>query len=265
MKTTFLLRNVCIVFFIFLAAYRGEAQAPKSTAAKPTNIIVILDVSDRLKKSGQIERDIKIVEYIVTRFQKAFVRKHLVKYLGTPPYPHRLTFAIPEQPVPVPEQSVSEQPKPYRIPSVMLEKLKIRDLEQTRGMSMRQFANKRDTLLDEIKELYKFVQKNNPYTGADIWNWFQKDAENYLRKGFHNYIICLSDGYLKFTPEIEDQLRPGEFMEVGKWRDDPDWKGKITPLLSTGKDFRDHNVTFMMMEINLHRDKKIRQGISSRF
>jgi len=115
---------------------------------------------------------------------------------------------------------------------------------------------KMDDMLDGIKELYEFVQNDNPYTGADIWNWFQKDAENYLRKGFHNYIICLSDGYLKFTPEIEDELRPGEFMLVGEWRDDPAWTGKITPLLSIGKDFSDYNATFMMMEINLYRNER---------
>ena len=256
MKTIFFLRNVCVVFLMFLIASKGDGQGSKSTTAKPTNIIVVLDISDRLKKSGQIERDIKIVEHIVTHFKEEFVRKHLEKYMGTPPYPHRLTVAVPEQPVPVPEQSVSEQPKPYRIPSAMPGKLKIRDLKETRGMSRSEVKKKTDALIEEIKKLYKFAQKDNPYTGADIWSWFQQDAENYLQKGFHNYIICLSDGYLKFTPEIEAKLRPGEFMEVGKWREDPNWREKIIPLLSTGKDFRDHNVTFMMMEINLHRDKK---------
>lgn len=44
-------------------------------------------------------------------------------------------------------------------------------------------------------------------------------------------------------------------MEVGKLRYDPNWKEKITPLSSTGKDFSGYNVTFMMMEINLHRDE----------
>ncbi len=253
MKTILCFCNLCIVFLMIFVACKGDVQALKSTTVKPTNIIVILDVSDRLEKNGQIDRDIKIVEYIVNRFKDEFVKKHLKKYMKTKPYPHRLTFAVPEQPVPVPEQSESEQPKPYRIPSGTMKKLKIRSSGEIVAMS--EIKKQTDALKEDIKELYKYVQKDNPYTGADIWTWFHKDAENYLQKDFQNYIICLSDGYLKFTPEIEERLRPGEFMEIGKFREDPDWEKNITHLLSTGKDFQDHDVTFMMMEINLHRDK----------
>ena len=262
MKKVSFFGNVCIVFFLVLAVCKADGQAPEATPAKPakltvvkpTNIIVVLDVSDRLKKDKQIERDIKIVNYVVARFEEAFVRKHLRRGRRAGPYLHRLIFAVPEQPIPVPESSTSEQPKPYRVPSAILEKLKIRDLEKRSG-GHPEFKKQKDTLLQEIKKLYEFVQKGNPYTGSDIWKWFKEDAADYLQKNSHNYIICLSDGYLKFTPAIEERLEPGEFMEVGKLRQDPDWREKIIHLLSTGKDFRDYKVTFMMMEINLHRDK----------
>ena len=259
--------SMCIVFFVFLVVCRANGQAPEATPAKvavvkPANIVVVLDVSDRLKKDKQIEKDIKIIRYIVARFQETFVKTHLAKGRKAGPYRHRLTFAVPEQPVPIPklsvseqptaEQSVPEHPQPYKVPSAILQKLKIRD--SRRMIGLREFQLKRDLLLQGIDELYEFVQKDNPYTGADIWKWFQMDAVHYLRKDFHNYIICISDGYLKFTPEIEKRLDPGRFIEIGKWRKKPNWKEYITPLLSIGKNFSGYDITFMMMEINLHRD-----------
>ena len=250
-------RNVCVVFFMFLVVWKADGQARQSPAVKKANIIVLLDVSDRLKKDGQIQRDIKIIRYIVAHFQETFVKRHLDRGRRAGPYRHRLTFAVPEQPVPVPKPSVSEppvseEPKPYKVPSAILSKLKIRD--SGRGIGFPEFQIKRNILLKEIESLYEFVQEENPYTGADIWKWFRDDAEQYLAKDFHNYIICLSDGYLKFNDCIEANLSPGRFIEVGKWREKSNWREYITDLLLTKKDFSGYDITFRMIEINLHRD-----------
>ncbi|RKU12682.1 hypothetical protein C6502_05540 [Candidatus Poribacteria bacterium] len=262
MKNVSFFRNVCIVFLVVLAVCKADGQAPEATPAKPAkltvvkpaNIVVVLDVSDRLKKDKQIERDIKIIRYIVAHFQETFVKAHINKGRRAGPYRHRLIFAVPEQPVPIPESSAAEHPKPYKVPSAIMEKLKIRDSGRMLGFD--EFKIKRDMLLQEIGKLYEFVQRDNPYTGADIWQWFKEDAAHYLREGSHNYIICLSDGYLKFTPAIEEELKPGEFMEVGPWRDKEDWINHIIHLLPTKKDFSKYDITFLMIEINLHRDKK---------
>lgn len=252
MKTILFFRSLCVLFLMFFVAYRGDGQAPKSTSVKPANIVVVLDVSDRLTKDKQIERDIKIIRYIVARFQETFVKAHINKGRKAGPYQHRLIFAVPEQPVPIPESSAAEHPKPYKVPSAILEKLKIRDSGRMIGFD--EFQIKRDMLLQGIDKLYEFVQEDNPYTGADIWKWFKEDAVHYLRKNSHNYIICLSDGYLKFVDNIECKLPAGRFMEVGIWRKKPNWREYITPLLRIGKDFSDYDISFMMMEINLHRD-----------
>ena len=266
MKTSFFFRNLYIIFFILIAGCGGcgeNKEKPKLTTPTPVNIIVLLDISDRLEEKGQIQRDIKIIEHIINLFGEELFYKHLEKHVGTPPCPHRLTFAVPEQPVPNFETSISEKLDTYEVRSEILEELQIRDqgkfipeLGMVMGMTMFDFGNKKEKLLQDINNLYDFAQIDNPYTGADIWNWFRKDAEDYLRDDFDNYIICLSDGYLKFAKTIEDLLPPGRFMEIGKWRNDLDWKNKITHLLPTGKDFSRYNVKFVMMEINIHKNEK---------
>ena len=249
MKSVLFFRNACVVFFTILAVWHANGQAPESYSSEGVNIIVVLDTSDRISKElnpGQIQRDIKIVERIVTLFQEEFVRKHLLKDVEPGPYPHRLTFAVPDQ------------PKAPPIPLKIMEKLMIKD--SSKGEPFKTFEKRKDALLQTINQLYQFVEKENPFTGADIWNWFRKSAEHYLRDDLHNYIICLSDGYLKFHPDIEALLPKGRFMKVSKWRDDwrnnAKWREKITYLSPIGKSFSDYKVTFVMMEIKPKVDKK---------
>ena len=237
MKKLFFLKVVCVVLLVCLTVGRADGQT-----SKPVNIVVLLDTSNRLKKEGQVQRDIRIIEYIITHFEKEFVMKHLRKGRRAGPYQHRLDIAIPEQ---------------YRapeIPEAILEKLTIKDSGKRVGYP--EFKQKRDALSQAVKDLYQFVQKENPYTGADIWKWFKKDAQFYLKEGFHNYIVCLTDGYLMFNDDIEKELGSGRFIEVGKLRDEPNWKERIIPLLSIEKDFSNHNVTFMMVEINIFEDEE---------
>ena len=249
MKRVFFFRNMCVAFFTFLVAWHAYGQTPKLSASEGVNIVVVLDTSDRISKElnpGQFQRDIHIVEQIVTLFQEEFVRKHLLKGVKPGPYPHRLTFAVPDQ------------PKALPIPLKIMEQLKIRDSKE--GEPFKAFKKKRDALLQAINQLYQFVEKENPFTGADIWNWFRKSAEHYLQNDLHNYIICLSDGYLKFHPDIEALLPQGRFMEVSKWRDEwhnnPRWQEEIAYLSPIGKNFSDYKVTFVIMEIKPKIDEK---------
>ncbi|MCY3722859.1 MAG: hypothetical protein OXG97_11620 [Candidatus Poribacteria bacterium] len=114
-------------------------------------------------------------------------------------------------------------------------------------------------MLQSIRELYEW--KENPFTGADIWSWFNNYARYDLKKdGFQNYIICLSDGYLKFDPTIEAHLPKGNFMIIPKWREawknNPNWKDEITTLSPTKKKFKSYPIKFMMVEINPRVDEK---------
>lgn len=216
------------------------SSKPKTT--KPVNIIVILDTSDRVSKTKnphQVEKDIKITESIVNIFEDKFVRPNL--YIGSK---DTLAFVVPEQPdVPTISQKT-------------LANLKIWRTRKQRSGGAPEFKKMKTGLIEAISELYQYVSKQNQFTGSDIWSWFRNSAEVYLKPDALNYIICLSDGYLDFNNNIQIK-RPKKtyipYNQVVKFRDTPNWKQKFHTdghgLLEIGKDFSDHNVKFLMVEI----------------
>ena len=232
------------VFFIFQTACQPEKKKSKPPLPKAINIVVILDTSDRISKEkhpDQTQKDIEIVKGIVDQFER-LVLDHLAESTVIE-YPHRLTFIVPDQ------------PKMPQVPLKIMERLTIEDSGQRN--SYPEFEKQRDQLLIAIGELYKFVEERKQ-TGSDIWDWFRARADYYLRGDQENYIICLSDGYLNFDPDIEAKRPKRTFMQVGKLRNVLNWKEEIESegLLAIGRDFSRYNVKFLMVEIALRRDKK---------
>ena len=229
---------VCAVFFCLLNVNKSNGQETNSPSSKPINIVVILDTSDRVsreKHPDQVEGDIKIVEEIVTQFEK-IVKAHLSDS-ELIEYPHRLTLVVPEQPT-VPS-----------IPNKVMDNFTIKDSGKRR--SWPEFIEQKEALLPAIPQLYKFVEQHKQ-TGSDIWEWFKYEAEDYFSGDHQNLIICLSDGYLNFDKSIEANRRKGTFMQIGKLRNDQNWKQKIrgdAGLLPSGKDFSHYNVNFLMIEV----------------
>ena len=248
------MKNVCVVVFMFLVVWQAAGQVSNntvSTGLEAVNIVIILDISDRIDPSSnpytskdQAQRDMEIIEYIADWYLNELVQKHLGQPVLDPGrVPHELTIAIPKQ------------PKAPPIPSNITENLVIKDSKN--GDNLKQFKDKKASMLNLIDELYKW--KDNPFTGADICGWFNNYAKYALKKdGFHNYIICLSDGYLKFNPDIEKKVK---YMDIPKLREEQKnnpkkWKNTIPPL-PLKEDFSDYNIKFMMVEIHPRVDKEI--------
>ena len=236
--------SVCAALFILMNVDKSDGQESKSAPPKAVNIIVILDTSNRVSKTkhpGQVERDKEIVRSIVDLFHQLVVDHFETLKLGdTIKHPHRLTFVVPDQP---------------RVPSIPQSIMKKLTIENQRG-GMDTFIKQKETLLEGIDELYQFVQQQNQFTGADIWNWFRADAAYYFKDDANNRLVCLSDGYLNFDEDIEEKFPKGRYMEVSKLRDNPKWTQKFQGLLPIKKDFSPYNAKFLMVEITLQSDLK---------
>ena len=240
-------KTITIVFYLTFLMFLNIGA---SAEAKPMNIVIILDTSDRIsdeKRPGQIERDKEIIEEIVTEFEK--VTKQHILASEKLQYQDRLTIAIPDQPSvpPVPRQIMTD--------------LTIADKDSGSHRSLAgintDVENRKQVFLKTLDTLYEFVRQHK-HTGSDIWEWFKYEAESYFSESHQNIVICISDGYLNFDNIVEDMRIPRTYMQVKELRDDPQWKQKIQDgegLLTIGQDFSRYNIDFLMSEIQLQTDK----------
>ena len=219
------------IFFILLIVFSSEAQDSESPVRKPINIIVILDVSDRVsaaKHKNQVDRDKAICKGILEYFERIVSRK---LYIGSK---DRLAFFIPEQ-------------KDFPIGDNLRDRLKLR------GGPAPKFIAEKQKVVNAIDELYNLVASQKKFTGSDIWEWFKKSSHRHLKSDFRNYIICLSDGYLDFDRDIIDRRAKRTYMVVERLRKFPDWRSKIENefglLPVNQKKFSNHNVSFLMVEM----------------
>jgi len=239
--------TVLVTCFLIIIGCTG-CQENKATAPipkpKPLNIIVILDTSNRIDEQlhpGQAENDVTIAKTIVN-YNHELARKLIFGSYNW------IAFAVPEQ------------PNTERIPLEIRRKLKIRPAKRDLNSGAAKLDPMRDELFSGIEELYKFVAEQDTFTGSDIWRWFKKSADLYLEKDMQNYIVCVSDGYLKFDNDIERNRRregnKANYMphdQIATLRDDSNWKetfyNKGYGLLEIGRDFTDYDVEFPMVEI----------------
>ena len=239
-----------VIICLLLAACNSDKKDVKPPA-QPINIIVVLDVSDRLLKEKlpgqerQVEKDKKIAKGIINHYE-SFARR--TYYIGNR---HRLTFVVPKQP------GVKKL-----IPQETLESLKLWPTNEDRAKGAPRFREMRDELNKTIDALYQFVEDRQEFTGSDIWGWFKVSAEEYLQPNALNYIICISDGYLYLDriyvsslPKKGNKTAVILHAVVEKFSRVPNWKTEFVRegygLLPIEKDFSKYNVKFLMVEVGL--------------
>ena len=239
-------RVISAIFFVLIMGKESEGQESKSPSAKPVNIVVILDTSDRVSKEknpDQADTDVEIAKNLVQSYYEGARRKMFSTQ-------NRLAFVVPDQP---------------KIPPIsreIIKKLKIWPTKEDRRVGEKAFTPMKAELLVAIDQLYQLLETQQEFTGSDIWGWFRASGAAYLKKDMQNYIICLSDGYLDFNRSIQDR-RPKRgnktsyipYTQVVRFRNDPSWEQKFDSeghgMLEIKKDFSSYNVKFLMVEIKL--------------
>ena len=239
-----------LIFCVLFLACKSD-QKEVHPPPQPVNIIVIFDVSDRLLKEKlpgqelQIEKDKKIAKGIVDYYEYLARQAYFIGNY------HRLTFVVPKQPG-----------LKKLIPQETLESLKLWPTNQDRAKGAPRFREMKKELNLAIDALYEFIDNRQEFTGADIWGWFKVSAEEYLQKGALNYVICISDGYLYLDrvyiaslPKKGNLTAVIRHSVVERFSRDPDWRTEFVRdgygLLPIEKDFSDHNVKFLMVEVGL--------------
>ena len=240
--------GLVFLFPLLMAGCSGCTEPPpEEPPLTPTNIIVILDTSDRVSKAkhpNQAQKDIHIAKEIVEIFKEQVSQSSYIESFD------RLAFAVPKQPNTDP------------IPATLIDGLKMWSTKESRQAGAPAFRTKQADLIQAVDQLYQFVEMQNQFTGADIWDWFRSSGEGYLKQQMDNYIICVSDGYLDFNASIQhNRIRRGKktsyipYGQVGRFRENPNWEQVFDAeghgLLEIGKDFSSFDVKFLMVEMEL--------------
>ena len=242
MKKIKLFHTLVIVVIILLSGYSG-CTCDNEEKEDPLNIIVLLDLSDRISKEKyseiavqQVENDKLNCGIIIEVFKRIVIEDENLDRSKS-----MLHFLIPEQ-------------QGFQIDSEYKRKLLAFGKNPIGNrVNLKQLEN---DVFETISELYSTIPNKSEveFTGADIWSWFKHDAGRYLRPGYRNYIICLSDGYLDFNEEIQKEREKGTYMVINEeLRKSPDWKDKIRKQykLTPARDFNDFDypVQFLMVGI----------------
>ena len=216
----------------------------------PKNIIVLLDLSDRVSKekykdlaNEQMNEDINNCQTIIDVY-KSIVKDEVFRYSQS-----TLQFFIPDQ-------------QGFKIKSTDNKIL------QTFGEgpigSADKFQNLEKTIIATINELYREVltMPQDNFTGADIWMWFKDEAKRHLDPESENYIICLSDGYLEFNEDIQGtrkepgSRKKGTYMLIDDTlRQSDNWEEEIRNkhklLKPSGVDFSKYKIPVQFMLIGI--------------
>ena len=240
MKKIKLFHTLVIVVIILFSGYSG-CTCDNEEKEDPLNIIVLLDLSDRISKekyseiaAQQVENDQINCEIIIEVFKRIVVKEEKLNRSKS-----MLRFLILEQ-------------QGFQIDSE--HKRKLLAFEENPIRTPANFNRLENDVVKTITKLYDTIpdEPEVKFTGADIWSWFRHEAEQYLHRGYRNYIICLSDGYLDFNEEIQKEREKGTYMVINEeLRKSPDWEDKIRKeyKMSPAQNFIDYRVQFLMVGI----------------
>jgi hypothetical protein len=187
------------LFISFAISSIAAPQVPKRDSVY--NIIVLLDLSDRILAKDQIYRDKQILHAIYTTFEKKIQKSFYFKSKDafTVQIAYQKGFPLPVEDIEngfyfnMNEKSLVE---------------KSRDTLVRR----RQF----ETNLDSLYSKAVFSNKKSDYRGADIQRYFNDDLSNDIKQGdsVKNFLIILTDGYMYIEGKIAESAE--SFIPVNK-------------------------------------------------
>lgn len=170
MKKTMLYSLICCVFLSIAASEH------KIEKLDPISIAIVLDLSDRIKVKGQIEKDKAIIQSILNEFQ---ARQKRQGYLLSK---DKLSLHIADQ------AHSTQSVGPSGI--IMMQKKSFPEYEKLHSAFKK-----------EVNRVYQMAI-NEKKSGADIYTSFCTNLPQYFRKSNSlNKIIIITDGYLLFDKE----------------------------------------------------------------
>jgi hypothetical protein len=223
----------------------GTAGTPvTSSASRPVNYIVLLDLSDRLLVPGQVATDTALVGYLFARFSKKVIEKEFV-------IKSKDRFQV----VIAPQRGVSYDPA--RFMDLLSVDLEAAANAPAKATAFDQFERQ---FTPALRQLYTAATHNRrtaaDYAGTDLWRYFNDHLAAALVPDADNRLLVLTDGYLDFNDATHARCEGNRCTTTNgllpRLRPRPDWKKSIEAgtwgLLPVGRRFE--NLSVAVVELN---------------
>jgi hypothetical protein len=179
---------------IFIGSCTQHSKTEQKTAIKPMNLVVLLDLSDRLTTPEQVQRDTQLLHHIYRLFENRARRQFFIQSKD------RLQVLVaPQKTLPANIENFESRLR-ILMPEVPLKE-------------RASFLKKNERIFfDAIDSLYAAAGKRtaSEYSGSDIWKFFDQYLRNYMvhDTGTINKVVVLTDGYFDFE-SLKDKKQQG--------------------------------------------------------
>ena len=176
--------------------------------------VVLLDLSDRLLKPHQPERDLQLIRKLLDEFVASAKRK---MYIGSR---DRIKF--------VPAPQAETRYDAYYFDG----KLGI-DMDTIPFQRKKAVGTYADELFSRIKKLYRQASSANnssSYKGANLEAYFRNQlADDFPRSG-QNHLYLITDGYIYFERNYDFRKNGNRYSDMRfiKQLDQPGWRTRLT-------------------------------------
>lgn len=153
---------------------------------KPTNFTVVLDLSDRILLSEQLDKDFYLIEKYFKAFEKN-ARRNLV-------LTSKDRFAI---------RIIPQKNSPLNINhyedllQIYLDETDVKDKNKALMALLQSLPN----VLQSLKKEALFGKTSKDYFGVDIWAYLHDNGKALSKSGYDNTVLVLTDGYFDFESQ----------------------------------------------------------------
>ena len=186
------------LFFIVLSAV-SCGNEEQITVKKPKNFTVIIDVSDRIIVSHQLDKDLYLIEKYFQVFERN-ARRNLILNAKD-------RFAvriIPQKNSPLDFQKYEDQLHVY------LDEVEVKDKNKV----VESLSKNLSKILGNLKKDALYSEKANDYFGVDIWAFLNDYGIGLSKAGFDNTMLVITDGYFDFENQAHVMQNENQYTST---------------------------------------------------
>ena len=152
----------------------------------PLKYTVIIDLSDRILASEQLEKDFYLIKNYFAAFEKN-ARRNLVLTSKD-----RFSIKI------IPQKNSPLNGNHYEdLLQLNLDEIDVKD----KNKSLLSFSQSLPKVLARLKQEALFDKKSSAYFGVDIWAYLHDNGMGLSKSGYNNTVLVLTDGYFDFESQ----------------------------------------------------------------